>query len=96
MISVKEADNMPNGTIYQVQMGLYEYLDLQSFNKRKKYIKAEEVGNAKRYTIGYFDTVEQALEFRKDMKTLGIKDAFVTQYIDGERVMDFEAVKEKK
>ena len=60
-----------------------------------KYIKAEDADGAKRYIIGYFQNVEAALEFRKDIQTLGVKDAFVTQYIDGKRIMDFEAVKKK-
>lgn len=93
--STTVSEKLPNGTVYQVQMGYYEYLNLQSFNKAMKYVKAEEVDGAKRYIIGYFETVEDALEFRKDIQTLGIKDAFVSQYVDGKRVMDFDATKKK-
>jgi septal ring factor EnvC (AmiA/AmiB activator) len=91
----QQGPQLPNGTVYQVQMGYYEYLNLESFNKAMKYIKAEDADGAKRYIIGYFQNVEAALEFRKDIQTLGVKDAFVTQYIDGKRIMDFEAVKKK-
>jgi septal ring factor EnvC (AmiA/AmiB activator) len=83
---------VPNGTIYQVQMGYYQYLDLVSFNEKLKVVKAEEVDGAKRYVIGYFENVMDAVQFSNDIKSLGIDDAFVTQYVDGERNMEFDAL----
>lgn len=84
---------LPNGTVYQVQMGYYQYLDLMSFNAQLKTIKAEEVDGAKRYVIGHFENLMDAVQFSNDIKTLGISDAFVSQYINGERVMEFDAMK---
>ncbi len=83
---------LPDGTVYQVQMGYYQYLDLLSFNERLKVIKAEEVNGAKRYMIGHFENLLDAVQFSNDIKKLGIDDAFVTQYIDGERNIDFDAL----
>lgn len=83
---------LPMGTVYQVQMGYYEYLDLVSFNENLKTIKAEEVDGKKRYVIGHFDDLMDALQFRNDIKILGIKDAFVSQYINGNRNMNFDAM----
>jgi len=84
---------LPAGTVYQVQMGFYKYLDLSSFNERLKLVKAEEIDGAKRYLIGHFENVMDALQFANDLKTLGMKDAFVSQYIDGERNIKFDALK---
>ena len=84
--------NLPDGTVYQVQMGYYQYLDLVSFNNRLKTVKAEEVDGAKRYVIGYFENVMDALQFTNDMKKLGIEDAFVSQYTDGVRNMEYDAL----
>ncbi len=84
---------LPDGTVYQVQMGYYEYLDLMSFNTKLKTIKAEEIDGKKRYVIGHFDNLMDAVQFSNDIKTLGISDAFVSQYIDGERNMEFDALK---
>jgi len=83
---------LPMGTVYQVQMGYYEYLNLASFNQKLKTIKAEDVDGKKRYVIGHFDNVMDAIQFRNDIKTLGIDDAFVSQYINGSRIMDFDAM----
>jgi hypothetical protein len=82
------------GTVYQVQMGYYQYLDLVSFNEKLKTIKAEEVDGAKRYVIGHFENVMDAIQFSNDIKKLGIKDAFVSQYEDGVRNMTFDALEE--
>jgi vacuolar-type H+-ATPase subunit I/STV1 len=85
---------VPMGTVYQVQMGYYQYLDLVSFNEKLKTIKAEEVNGAKRYVIGHFENVMDAIQFSNDIKKLGIKDAFVSQYEDGVRNMTFDALEE--
>jgi hypothetical protein len=83
---------VPMGIVYQVQMGYYQYLDLVSFNEKLKTIKAEEVDGAKRYVIGHFENVMDAIQFSNDIKKLGIKDAFVSQYEDGVRNMTFDAL----
>ena len=84
--------DLPDGTVYQVQMGYYQQLDLVSFNNKLKVVKAEEADGAKRYVIGYFEVLQDAMQFAQDIKVLGIEDAFVTQYIDGERNMEFDAL----
>jgi hypothetical protein len=84
--------NLPAGTVYQVQMGYYQYLDLVSFNDKLKTIKAEEIDGTKRYVIGHFETVMDALQFSNDIKALGINDAFVSQYKNGVRNMDYDAL----
>ena len=85
--------SLPDGIAYQVQMGYYQYLNLASFNEQTKTIKAEEVDGAKRYVVGHFLELEDAIQFRDDIKTLGIDDAFVSQYINGKRNMQFDAEK---
>ena len=91
MASMPTTD-LPEGTVYQVQMGYYQELDLVSFNNKLKVVKAEEVDGAKRYVIGYFEDLMDAWQFASDIKALGIDDAFVTQYVDGERNMSFDAL----
>lgn len=85
---------LPDGTVYQVQMGFYQYLDLVSFNDKLKTVRAEEIDGKKRYVIGHFDNLLDAVQFSNDIKRIGVTDAFVTQYIDGERNMNFDAYEE--
>ena len=51
---------LPEGTVYQVQMGFYQYLDLVSFNDKLKTVRAEEIDGKKRYVIGHFDNLLDA------------------------------------
>tara|TARA_Y100000385_G_C12755829_1_gene492992 strand:- start:1 stop:576 length:576 start_codon:yes stop_codon:yes gene_type:complete len=85
---------LPEGTVYQVQMGFYQYLDLVSFNDKLKTVRAEEIDGKKRYVIGHFDNLLDAVQFSNDIKRIGVSDAFVTEYIDGERNMNFDAYEE--
>ena len=85
---------LPEGTVYQVQMGFYQYLDLVSFNDKLKTVRAEEIDGKKRYVIGHFENLLDAVQFSNDIKRIGISDAFVTEYIDGERNMNFDAYEE--
>ena len=85
---------LPDGTVYQVQMGFYQYLDLVSFNDKLKTVRAEEIDGKKRYVIGHFENLLDAVQFSNDIKRIGVTDAFVTEYIDGERNMNFDAYEE--
>ena len=85
---------LPEGKVYQVQMGFYQYLDLVSFNDKLKTVRAEEIDGKKRYVIGHFDNLLDAVQFSNDIKRIGVSDAFVTEYIDGERNMNFDAYEE--
>ena len=83
---------IPNGTVYAVQIGYFTELNLESFNNQIRSIKAENVMDAKRYVIGYFNDLNGAVQFGEDIKKIGIDDAFVSQYINGERNMEFDAL----
>jgi DNA repair exonuclease SbcCD ATPase subunit len=85
--------SIPAGTVYAVQIGFFEVLQLEEFNKRIRTIRAENQDGGKRYVIGYFNDLEQAKKFGSEIKTIGIDDAFVSQYINGVRNMKFDALK---
>ena len=84
---------VPEGTVYAVQIGYFQLLKLQEFNAKVRTIRAENQSGGKRYVIGYFDDINLAKKFNDEIKTIGIEDAFVTQYIDGKRNMTFDANK---
>ncbi|MBO6515495.1 MAG: hypothetical protein JJ975_03000 [Bacteroidia bacterium] len=95
--NLMEAGSMdiPRGTVYAVQIGYFELLKLDEFNKRIRTIRAENQGGGKRYVIGYFTDLNDAMEFGDEIKTIGIDDAFVSQYVNGVRNMKFDAQKAK-
>jgi hypothetical protein len=42
-----------------------------------------------RYIISYFTEENVAMQFVEDVRRMGIRDAFVAKYIDGERVYEW-------
>lgn len=86
---------IPDGTVYAVQIGYFELLQLDEFNSRVRTIRAENQDGGKRYVIGYFTDLNQAKQFGEEIKTIGIDDAFVSQYVNGVRNMKFDAQKVK-
>jgi uncharacterized coiled-coil protein SlyX len=85
---------VPKGTVYAVQIGYFKELDLKAFNADPRMAKAEVIDGAKRYVIGYFKNPQDALNFRSDIQKLGISDAFVSQYVNGTRNKEYDALKE--
>lgn len=77
------------GTIYKVQIGLYEEFNINKYFEQPRYIGYEEVDGLNRYIISYFPDEEIAKKFVQDVRKMGIKDAFVSKYIDGVRVYEW-------
>lgn len=76
---------------YRVQIGYYKVFDLNKYLlSNPKDIYSEKVDGANRYSVGYFDNLEEARAFRNDLRKMGIKDAFVSQYQNGTRNMKFD------
>ena len=83
-------NNAPQkGTVYKVQIGLYKQFNINKYFEQPRYIGYEEVEGMNRYIISYFPDEEVAKNFVADVRKMGIKDAFVSKYIDGERVYEW-------
>lgn len=81
------------GTVYSVQIGNFNKLDLRSTFNTGKGLRTENYTGGNAYLIGNFNSVEEAIQFANDIKKLGITNAFVTQYIDGSRNVGYDAAK---
>lgn len=77
------------GTVYKVQIGLYKTFNINKYFEQPRYIGYEDVDGMNRYIISYFEDEEVAKGFVKDVRKMGIKDAFVSKYIDGQRVYEW-------
>jgi len=75
-----------DGLKYRVQIGLYKEFDIRSFLNDMKVTSFEETEGLFRYTIGNFTTEEEAETFKLAVRKMGIKDAFVSHYLDGQRI----------
>lgn len=84
--TVPGAINSEKGTVYKIQVGNYKEFNLTKYFETPRYIGYEEANGTNRYIISSFTDRKVAFNFLEDIKRLGIKDAFVTKYIDGKRV----------
>jgi hypothetical protein len=77
---------MPAGKSFQIQVGLYKNTELSGFLSEPKYLGYELDKDLVRYHIGYFNSYIEAKNFIDIIKKMGITDAFITEYFDGERI----------
>ncbi|MCS6934464.1 MAG: hypothetical protein NZM35_04840 [Chitinophagales bacterium] len=77
------------GTVYKVQIGLYKKFNINKYFEQPRFIGYEEVEGLNRYIISYFPEEQIAKQFVEDVRKMGIKDAFVSKYIDGVRVYEW-------
>ena len=75
------------GLVYTVQVGVYSkpILANQLFNIQPLYFERTPNG-LYRYTSGIFDNLETATQAKASIVGIGVKDAFVTTYYNGNRI----------
>lgn len=75
--------NLEGQKIYSVQIG--------AFTKNRYTLLSETIAGISsneelfKYSIGLFETLREAQNFRKELVKVGFRDAFVASYIDGVR-----------
>jgi hypothetical protein len=84
------------GTVYKVQLGLYRKFDMNSYFTKPKFVGFEKAEGLNRYIVSYFESKEEAEHFAGDLRKLGLHDAFVSKYSDGQRIYEKDATKKHK
>jgi len=86
---------LPAGKSYGVQVGKFKFFDATQYFGTDKYLVNYKTAEGTEYVIIFFNDPKAAEACAHDIKKLGIKDAFVTKYIDGKRV-PFDIRKDKE
>ncbi|MFI2742337.1 SPOR domain-containing protein [Zhouia sp. PK063] len=73
-------------TIYAVQIAALEKRDLSMYSDEFMNMHQYKVGNFNKYAIGMFATLKEAQQFRREIKKLGFRTAFVASYKNGKRI----------
>jgi seryl-tRNA synthetase len=87
------APAMPSGIVFRVQIGAYERFDLRRYDLADENWHTAQNNQLKCYQIGYFAKLQNANAFCADIRRLGIRDAFVVAYKDGQRLPVQEAAR---
>jgi len=85
--SSKSSMDFSRGVVFKVQIGAFKNKDLSKYfdNNPNFGGEATEKGE-QRFTIGIFRDYWEADKFKKYMREMGVKDAWIVPYKDGERV----------
>jgi len=78
------------GVVFKVQVGAFKNKDLSKYFDNNPNFGGEAAGkdaaNPQRITIGVFRDYWEADTFKKYMRDMGVKDAWIVPYRDGQRV----------
>ena len=75
------------GVVFKVQIGAFKNKDLQKYFDNNPNLGGEiKDGEPQKITIGIFRDYWEADQFKKYMREMGVKDAWIVPYRDGQRV----------
>jgi uncharacterized small protein (DUF1192 family) len=75
------------GVVFKVQIGAFRNKDLTKyFDNNSNFSGDVDQDGVKKYTIGYFADYWEADTFKKYLRAMGVKDAWIVPYKDGNRV----------
>ncbi|MDJ1470020.1 Ezrin/radixin/moesin family protein [Cytophagaceae bacterium DM2B3-1] len=76
-----------NGVVFKVQVGAFKNKDLTKYFKNNKNFSGDvDSDGTKKYTLGFFGDYWEAENFKKYLREMGVKDAWIVAYKDGSRV----------
>lgn len=79
--------NSTKGISFRVQVGAFKELDLKKYyDKHPNFGVETDPDGTMRYTIGIFQEYWEADRFKKYLRDMGVKGAWVVSYKDGKRV----------
>ena len=75
-----------SGVMFTVQIGAFAKKDLKKFTENNPAFQADTKDGLMKYTVGIFRDYWEADTFKKYLREIGVKDAFIASYKDGQRV----------
>lgn len=83
--------NLRDAIIYAVQIAAFENNGIALYSDNLVQFKENQSDNYYKYSLGAFETLEEAQQFRKELLKLGFRDAFIASYQNGDRLKIEEA-----
>ncbi len=74
------------GVVFKVQIGAFTQKDLSKYLDNARNFSGEEENGVRKYTLGVFRDYWDADTFKKYLREMGVKDAWIVSYRDGQRV----------
>ncbi len=75
------------GIVYKVQIGAFKNKDLKKYlDNHKNFSGDTDSDGTRKYTLGAFTDYWEADRFKKYLREMGVKDAWIVAYKNGERI----------
>jgi hypothetical protein len=74
------------GVVFKVQIGAFTNKDLTKYLKASENFSGDTEDGVKKYSLGVFRDYWEADTFKKYLREMGVKDAWIVSYKDGQRV----------
>ena len=81
-----QGTRIAKGVVFKVQIGAFRNKDLSKYFNQNGSFDGEVDNSLERYTLGTFQDYWEADKFKKYLRDMGVKDAWVVAYKDGQRV----------
>lgn len=75
-----------DGVVFKVQIGAFEKKDMSKFFDNNPMFSGQDEGGMQKITIGFFKDYWEADTFKKYLREMGVKDAWIVPFKDGKRV----------
>ena len=76
-----------HGIVYKVQIGNFKNKDLSKYFENNPNFSGDvDKDGTKKYTLGSFTDYWESDKFKKYLREMGVKDAWIVPYKDGERI----------
>ncbi|RLD25157.1 MAG: Ezrin/radixin/moesin family protein [Bacteroidetes bacterium] len=75
-----------DGIIFKVQIGAFAKKDMSKFFDNNPMFSGEDENGMQKITIGFFKDYWEADTFKKYLREMGVKDAWIVPFKDGKRV----------
>lgn len=83
----EKKETLSKGVVFKVQIGAFKNRDLRKYFENNKNFSGDvDPDGIKKYTLGYFNEYWEAETFKKYLREMGVRDAWIVPYKDGKRV----------
>lgn len=84
--NIESFNNTETDLVYRVQIGAFRNFRLGFSDSRKNGVVEEIEGGFNKYQIGIFSKYREALRFKKELKKMGLRKAFLVAEYEGEKL----------
>lgn len=79
-------EDFSKGVVFKVQVGAFRKMDLEKYANSSKEFSEEGADDLRKYVIGNFRNYEDANILKRYLREMGVEDAWIVPYRDGQRV----------